>query len=260
MALIAPVENGKVVETTSQSSLSSAATKANDSMDKEAFLQLLVAQMKYQDPLEPTSNTEYISQYAQFSQVEQMQNMSSSMDLQRASSLVGEQVYVKTTGSNGVTNIVQGKVDYVVYENGKAYLSINEQLYSLDDLDTVADSDYLDAFNKAYDFLATLNKLPNVNGIDLTDAEKIDELEKIYNEMSDYEKSFVASEKVTVLNKYVEKVKELRLAAEQNKPNNSTGSTEGTDKSESADKSEDTDKAEGTENAEGTEGDSTEKA
>ena len=98
MALVAPVENGKIVETASQTSVSKAA-KSSSGMDKEAFLQLLVAQMKYQDPLEPTSNTEYIAQYAQFSQVEQMQNMSNSMDLQRASSLVGKEVYIKTTTS-----------------------------------------------------------------------------------------------------------------------------------------------------------------
>ena len=89
MALVAPVENGKIVETASQTSVKKSTKSSKSGMDKEAFLQLLVAQMKYQDPLEPTSNTEYISQYAQFSQVEQMQNMSSSMDLQRASSLVG---------------------------------------------------------------------------------------------------------------------------------------------------------------------------
>lgn len=89
MALVAPVENGKIVETASQTSVKKSTKSSKSGMDKEAFLQLLVAQMKYQDPLEPTSNTEYISQYAQFSQVEQMQNMSSSMDLQRASALVG---------------------------------------------------------------------------------------------------------------------------------------------------------------------------
>ena len=50
MALVAPVENGKIVETASQTSVSKAA-KSSSGMDKEAFLQLLVAQMKYQDPL-----------------------------------------------------------------------------------------------------------------------------------------------------------------------------------------------------------------
>lgn len=213
MALVATVEDGKVVESASQSSLKNTSKTSNNGMDKDAFLQLLVAQMKYQDPLEPTSNTEYIAQYAQFSQVEQLQNMASSTDLARASSLVGKEVYIKTTTSSGETKYVQGKVDYVVYENNKAYLSIEESLYSLDDLDTVVDKDYLDAYNKALDFNVKLNKLPAVAAIDLTDAADIDELEKTYNEMSDYEKSFVASDTVKTLNKYIERLKAVREAA-----------------------------------------------
>lgn len=216
MALVAPVENGKVVETDSQNSLKKANKTGNDSMDKDAFLQLLVAQMKYQDPLQPTSNTEYISQYAQFSQVEQMQNMAASMDLQRASSLVGQQVYMKTTNSAGETNYVQGKVDYVVYENNKAYLSINEKLYSIDDLDTVADAAYLTAYDKATDFVTKLNKLPHVTGVDMSDASAIEALQKIYDEMSDYEKSFLATDVVKKYNQYVEKLEEVKLAAEEN--------------------------------------------
>lgn len=223
MALMAAVEDGKIVESTSQSSLKKATTAENNGMDKDAFLQLLVAQMKYQDPLEPTSNTEYISQYAQFSQVEQMQNMAASTDLARASSLVGEEVYVKTTTSSGETKYVQGKVDYVVFENGKAYLSIDESLYSLDDLDTVADAEYLAAYNKAYDFTIALNKLPGLYGFDLSDADKIDELEKTYNEMTDYEKSFVATDTVKALDKYVERLKELRAAAEAEKEQEEAG-------------------------------------
>lgn len=213
MALMAPVEDGKVQESASQNSLKNTSKTSGSTMDKDAFLQLLVAQMKYQDPLQPTSNTEYVAQYAQFSQVEQMQNMSSSMDLQRASALVGEEVYIKTTTSTGETKYVQGKVDYVVYENNKAYLSINEELYSLDDLDTIADEAYLDAYEKATNFVNKLNKLPVVNGIDLNDADVIDELEKEYNEMSNYEKSFLAKDVVTSLNKYIEKLKEVRQAA-----------------------------------------------
>ncbi|HIW82559.1 MAG TPA: flagellar hook capping protein [Candidatus Acetatifactor stercoripullorum] len=235
MALVQAVEDGKLVESTSQSSLSQT-TGASSDMDKDAFLQLLVAQMKYQDPLEPTSNTEYISQYAQFTQVEQMQNMAKSMDLQRASTLVGEEVYIKTTNSSGETNYVRGKVDYVVYENGKAYLSIGEQLYSIDDLDTVADPEYLAAYDKAYDFNVAINKLPGVNAIGLSDGEAIDELEKIYNEMTDYEKSFLATDVVNQLNKYIEKLEELRTIA---------GEDEGTQNGEDT---EDTQGTEGTGN------------
>lgn len=239
MALVAPVENGKIVETASQTSVSKAAKSKSNGMDKEAFLQLLVAQMKYQDPLEPTSNTEYIAQYAQFSQVEQMQNMSNSMDLQRASSLVGKEVYIKTTTSSGDTKLVQGRVDYVSYENNKAYLYINEQKYSIEDLDSVVDADYLDAYNKAYNFTVKLNKLPNVNGIDYSDGETIDELEKEYNEMNDYEKSFLAKDTVNSLNKYIERMKEIRKAAEEAEADKDTESkdeteeTEGTESTES---------------------------
>ncbi len=232
MALVAPVEDGKIVETTSQNSLKNTSGTSNTGMDKDAFLQLLVAQMKYQDPLEPTSNTEYISQYAQFSQVESLQNMSESFDLQRASALVGEEVYIKTTTSSGETNYVRGKVDYVVYENNKAYLAINEELYSLEDLDTVVDPEYIAAYDKAYEFVAKINKLPNVYSIELSDADTIDALEKEYNEMTDYEKSFIASDVLTNLNKYIEKLKELRLAAGENSGTDDTDNPEDTDGAE----------------------------
>lgn len=226
MALMAPIEDGKIVETTSQSSLSNKANVNKSDMDKDAFLQLLVAQMKYQDPLEPTSNTEYISQYAQFSQVEQMQNMAASSDLARASALVGQEVYVKTTTSSGETKYVQGKVDYVVYENGKAFLSIDESLYSLDDLDTVADKDYMNASNKAYEFSVSLNKLPVLGGVEEKDAEAIETLQKAYEDMTEYEKKFVAADTVKKLNAYVEKLAEVRKAAEEN------SNTEETEESE----------------------------
>ena len=225
MSLIAAVEDGKVVESTSQSSLSSSKTSSTDGMDKDAFLQLLVAQMKYQDPLEPTSNTEYISQYAQFSQVESMQNMAGSLDLQRASQLVGQEVYIKTTSSSGETNYVQGRVDYVVYENGSAYLSIDESLYSLDDLDTVVDSAYLEAYELATSFVETINQLPSVNNTSLAYAEDIDELNEIYNSMSSYQKSFVASDVVKTLESYTSKIAELRQAQESEEAED-TGSEE----------------------------------
>ena len=204
MGVTAQVINGQIVESSTQTSQKSTATVSGSSMDKEAFLQLLVAQMKYQDPLEPTSNTEFISQYAQFSQVESLQNMSSNMDLQRASSLVGQEVYVKSANSSGETTLLQGKVEYVVYENGKPFLAINESLYSLDDLYTVTDKDYLAAYHKGTEWVNTLNKLPGINAIGIqTDGETIDKLKSTYDSMNDYEKTFVAKEKgIQLVNVY----------------------------------------------------------
>lgn len=222
MGLIAGVEDGRIIESASQNSLSG----TNNAMDKDAFLQLLVAQMKYQDPLQPTSNTEYISQYAQFSQVEQMQSMSASMDLQRASELVGKEVYVKTTTTSGETKYVQGKVDYVVYENGKAFLSINESLYSLDDLDTVTDPAYMEAYNLATEFVEKLNQLPNINALELSDAAKVEELKEMYDNMNAYQKTFVAKEKEDVLKAYMDKLEELRTAKDNEEESGETEETE----------------------------------
>lgn len=235
MSLVAPVEDGKIVETNSQSSMKKAKSASNSGMDKDAFLQLLVAQMKYQDPLEPTSNTEFISQYAQFSQVEQLQNMAGSMDLQRASQLVGQEVRVKTTSSSGDTNYVEGKVDYVAYENGKAYLSIGGNMYSMDDLDTVADAEYLEAYNLALDWVTSMNKLPSVATISLDDAEDIEKLKEIYDGMSDYQKSFIASEKVKDLEAYLERLEQVRKAAEELEKNDDAEETGSTDDTEETD-------------------------
>ncbi len=182
------------------------------SLDKDAFLQLLVAQMKYQDPLQPTSNTEYISQLATFSELEEMQNIGQSMDLQRASALVGKEVIVKSVSETGKESFVSGKVDYVVMEKGKAMLSINETLYPIADLDTVCDEAYLKAYQLASDLVATINQLPAMNNVSLSDEKAVQTISQIYEKMTDYEKSFVASEKKQLLNAYIARIQELKAA------------------------------------------------
>ena len=51
-------------------------------LGKEDFLHLLVTQLRYQDPLEPMKNSEFIAQTAQFSALEQMQELNKSMESQ----------------------------------------------------------------------------------------------------------------------------------------------------------------------------------
>jgi flagellar basal-body rod modification protein FlgD len=211
MANIAQIVDGKIVESTTQESLKNSKKASGNTLDKEAFLQLLVAQMKYQDPMEPTSNTESVSQYAQFAQVETMQNMSANMDLQRATSLVGQEVHIKTTGASGETTLLTGRVDYVIYENGTPYLVVNEGMYSLDDLYTVSDKEYITAYDKATSLVNGINQLPALNGISAKiDGEAIDRLNEMYQNMSEYEKTFVAPEKATALKEYVDRLALLR--------------------------------------------------
>ncbi len=234
MAAVAQVKDGQIVESASQSSLKK--TKKSNGMDKDAFLQLLVAQMQNQDPLEPTSNTEYISQYAQFSQVEQLNNMAGSMTLQRASGLVGQEVIIETTTSSGNPITVQGRVDYVKYENDKAFLSVNGALYSMDDLKTVVDPIYQAAFDKAVEYVGRTNKLPSLDNLSLSDEDTVKGLNKEYEEMSDYEKSFIAEEVVKKLKKYTERINELK----------GTAGTDGKDTTEDGTGAEDSGETKGT--------------
>lgn len=229
MSVVQEVKDGKFVENSSVQSLAKEKAKkkaGNSNLDKDAFLQLLVAQMKYQDPLEPTSNTEYIAQFATFSELEQMQNMSATLELSRASSLIGQTVLLDVTDSEGRTKTVQGNVDYVIYESGKAYLSIGGQPYSLDDLSTVADKKYLEAYSMAADFMNIYKKLPELGLLSIADQENVEKLEKIYSGMDDYQKSFLTDDYKEGAEKYIKSMKDIVTVANAGKDEETSG-TEG---------------------------------
>lgn len=214
--LSAVVRDGELqASTASQVSLSGKKDAAKGSeLDKDAFLQLLIAQMKYQDPLEPTENTEYISQLATFSSLEEMQNMAAGMTLQRASSLVGETVIVKAVNSaTGGTEYAQGKVDYVVYENNKAFVSIDDQLYSVDDVYQVSDAKYQAAYDTAVSFMDMFNSLPPVDRLDIGDKNKVDRLRDLFNNMDEYGQSFLPTDTKDRLSEYVSKMTDLEAWA-----------------------------------------------
>ena len=140
MSLVAPVDNGQVnISETSQET----EKKTGSALDKDDFLMLLVTQMKYQDPLEPESNTEYVAQLAQFSSLEQMQNLNSTATNTSAYTLVGKQVRIMETSDTGAEREVQGMGEYVKMENNKPYVSVNGEMYSYDDIVEVIDDNYL---------------------------------------------------------------------------------------------------------------------
>ncbi len=213
MAISASVVDGQLVYSTTETNTTGSTTtksSSSNSLDKDAFLQLLVAQMKYQDPLEPTSNTEYISQFATFSELEQMQNLSASMDLQRASGLVGEYVMMKVTSeTTGETSTILGKVDYVINENNKAYLHVNGNDYSIDDLDTIIDKEYYVATSLATQFITSLYQLPTVANLTTAYKDVIENLRAVYDDMDDYQKSFISDSQLTSLKEYEAKLTEL---------------------------------------------------
>ena len=96
-----------VIDTTnvnSTQSVTSQTKNTGSSLDKDAFLQLLVTEMRYQDPLNPSTNTEYMSQLAQFSQLEAMNNLSDTYANSSAFGLVGKYVIMNVADSNGKIN------------------------------------------------------------------------------------------------------------------------------------------------------------
>ena len=86
------------------SSSNTVSAVANE-LDKDAFLQLLVAQMKYQDPLEPQDNSSFVAELAQFSALEQMTNVAT--NLESLSSIV----------SNMDTSVLVGQVSHMIGMN-----------------------------------------------------------------------------------------------------------------------------------------------
>lgn len=126
-----------------ETSFKSNSASGTSSLDKDSFLKLLVTQMKYQDPLNPSTDTQFVAQLATFSQLEQMQNLNQTYSNSQAFGLVGMNVIVKTSDSSGNVSYKSGTVDYVVMANGTAKLSIDKNLYTLDQLEQVIDNTYL---------------------------------------------------------------------------------------------------------------------
>jgi flagellar basal-body rod modification protein FlgD len=103
----------------------SQATAQDQSLDKTAFLKLLVEQMKNQDPLKPMDNTEFVSQLAQFSNLEQVMGINTRLDqlsLQsqgmqntQISQMVGDSVTVNgsnvTLGTDGTGGTIAFSLD-----------------------------------------------------------------------------------------------------------------------------------------------------
>lgn len=193
MSIMAPVgEDGKLqTQTASGDSLTQKAKNKN-TVDSDMFLTLLVAEMQNQDPLEPTSNTEWVSQYATFTQVQKMSEMAESVDMLRANELIGKEVIMKVTSEKtGETTYKQGTVDYVVMENGKPLLVIDDNKYSISDLDTVVSADYSKAYEKYSTFKAMIDGLPDIAFADKSYQNVIQGALDYYNTMNDYEKNYM---------------------------------------------------------------------
>lgn len=214
MSLVAPIVDGQL-KTSSASSDSLAGAKNKSSVDSDTFLTLLVAEMQNQDPLEPTSNTEWVSQYATFTQVEQMTEMGESMDLLRANSMIGKEVVMKVTSeSTGETSYKRGTVDYVTVEDGEALLVIDEEKYSISDLDSVASEEYFTAYDLYTEFVGMVDALPSLNFIDKSYENTVGKVYELYNGLDEYQRNYIdkyAAGYVSSYQAYIKKMEQLGI-------------------------------------------------
>lgn len=233
---------GNVTGTTDTESLLSKYGKQNDTKKTQAqgtnlgydqFLTLLCAEMQYQDPLEPTSNTEYVAQLATFSQLEATLSMQSTQQNTMANDLVGKYVILKPTDADtGRTSYVDGVVDYVTYqEDGKVMLSVNGGLYSIDDLDTVADEKYYEAIGMSNTFDSMLNQLPDLENIDSSYEQAIKQIREMYDGLTSYAQGFIDNDSLTKLENYEKRIAEL-APEEEEQAEETTEVTENTEETE----------------------------
>ncbi|MBQ3560006.1 MAG: flagellar hook capping protein [Agathobacter sp.] len=215
--IIAPVEDGKLNYEYTDNSKKNGINPTGSTLGYDQFLQLLCAEMQYQDPLEPTSNTDYVAQMATFSQLEATLSLAATQESANASNLVGKQVILKVTSeTTGQTSYVDGRVDYVMYENGEVFLSVNDQLYPASTLDTVADSEYYEGVTIATSLKDMVGSLPLMENLTVEWEKAVTQLRDVYEGMTDYQKQFVPTETMNTLKTYEDRMKELLAQAEEN--------------------------------------------
>ena len=220
MAIIAPVENGKLNYEYTDNSKKNGINPTGSTLGYDQFLQLLCAEMQYQDPLEPTSNTDYVAQMATFSQLEATLSLTETQENANASNLVGKQVILKVQSeTTGSVSYVSGRVDYVMYQNGEVYLSVNDKLYPSSSLDTVADSEYFEGVTLAESLQEMVNQLPLKENLSLEWQKAVNQLREIYDGMTSYQQQFVPDATLVTLREYEDRMKELVLQAEQSSSN-----------------------------------------
>jgi flagellar basal-body rod modification protein FlgD len=113
----------------------------NNNLGKNDFLKLLAAQLQYQDPMEPTKDTDFIAQLAQFSSLQQMESLNKIMTTFQYYGLAGKFISGEIELEDGTAAVVYGMVDRVVSKNGETYLQVGDKMIEASKVTEVYDKD-----------------------------------------------------------------------------------------------------------------------
>lgn len=91
---------GSTSQTSNQPANTAQSTAPGGQLGENAFLQLLVAQLKYQDPMQPVDNTQFVTQLAQFQMLSVLSDIKTDMDKLAAA---GAAASGQATGTNATT-------------------------------------------------------------------------------------------------------------------------------------------------------------
>lgn len=112
----------------------------SNNLTQSDFLNLLVAQMQYQDPTNPESDTDLASQMAQFSSVTAINNLSTTSQMSEGAALIGATVTTSATDSSG--NAINGQVTSVTVSSGSVSVEVNGQSVPFSDITGVTPTSY----------------------------------------------------------------------------------------------------------------------
>ena len=118
----------------------------SDLLSREAFLTLLVEQLKNQDPLNPMDNQQFLSQLAELSSVEQLQSMNTSvhdLGFSMASNLIGREIQF-SRADEGV--IASGTVESVSIQQDRIVLSVEGESVRIEDVRFVGPMHHQESF------------------------------------------------------------------------------------------------------------------
>jgi flagellar basal-body rod modification protein FlgD len=76
-------------------------------LGKDDFLKILVGQLKHQDPMNPSTDQDFLGQMAQFSMVEQVSNLAQTMKVGQSMALIGKTVTYRQADGTTASGVVE---------------------------------------------------------------------------------------------------------------------------------------------------------